>query len=90
MFDAYLQHHESRIDRLQVAALCGLMVLGALFVYSATMVSGSASLAACGAGPATLGPVSQGPAATAADGRIGRFRRRRCAAWIITPSRAGR
>jgi rod shape determining protein RodA len=46
MFDAYLQHHESRIDRLQVAALCGLMVLGALFVYSATMVSGSASLAA--------------------------------------------
>jgi rod shape determining protein RodA len=46
MFDAHLQHHESRIDRLQIAALCGLMLLGALFVYSATMVSGSASLAA--------------------------------------------
>jgi rod shape determining protein RodA len=46
MFDADLQHHQSRIDRLQIAALCGLMVLGTLFVYSATMVSGSASLAA--------------------------------------------
>src|ERR1035438_5682306 len=46
MFDADFQHHESRIDRLQIAALCGLMVLGALFVYSATMVSGSAGLAA--------------------------------------------
>ncbi len=46
MFDADLQHHESRLDRLQIAALCGLMLLGALFVYSATMVSGSASLAA--------------------------------------------
>jgi len=41
MFDADLQHHESRIDRLQIAALCGLMVLGALFVYSATMVDES-------------------------------------------------
>jgi rod shape determining protein RodA len=46
MFDADLQNHQSRIDRLQIAALCGLMLLGALFVYSATMVSGSASLAA--------------------------------------------
>src|ERR1700690_1156169 len=45
MFDANLQHHESRIDRLQIAALCGLMLLGALFVYSATMVNASASLA---------------------------------------------
>src|SRR6266404_2338071 len=33
---------QSRIDRLQIAALCGLMVLGALFVYSATMVTESA------------------------------------------------
>src|SRR6266436_337722 len=33
---------QSRIDRLQIAALCGLMVLGALFVYSATMVSETA------------------------------------------------
>src|SRR5664279_852824 len=45
MFDANLQHHESRIDRLQIAALCGLMLLGALFIYSATMVNASASLA---------------------------------------------
>src|ERR1019366_8509374 len=45
MFDAALQHRESRIDRLQIAALCGLMLLGALFVYSATMVNASASLA---------------------------------------------
>src|SRR5712671_1478926 len=33
---------QSRIDRLQIAALCALMVLGALFVYSATMVTESA------------------------------------------------
>src|ERR1039457_3796678 len=46
MFDADLQNHQSRIDRLLIAALCGLMVLGAMFVYSATMVSGSAGLAA--------------------------------------------
>jgi rod shape determining protein RodA len=46
MFDADLQNRQSRIDRLQLAALCGLMLLGALFVYSATMVSGSAGLAA--------------------------------------------
>jgi len=45
MFDADLQHRESRTDRLQIAALCGLMLLGALFVYSATMVNVSASLA---------------------------------------------
>ena len=44
MFDAALQHRESRIDRLQIAAICGLMLLGALFVYSATMVNASASL----------------------------------------------
>src|ERR1035441_8804959 len=46
MFDADLQNHQSRIDRLQIAALCGLMVLGAMFVYSATMENGSAGLAA--------------------------------------------
>jgi hypothetical protein len=39
MFEAPLQHHESRIDRLQIAALCGLMLVGTLFVYSATMVN---------------------------------------------------
>jgi len=42
MFEVNLQHHEPRIDRLQIAALCGLMVLGTLFVYSATMVTESA------------------------------------------------
>jgi len=43
MFDQDLQRHESRVDRLQVAALCGLMLLGAAFVYSATMVGESAA-----------------------------------------------
>jgi rod shape determining protein RodA len=42
MFEVALQHHESRFDRLQIAALCGLMLVGTLFVYSATMVSESA------------------------------------------------
>ena len=35
---------QPRIDRLQLAALCGLMLLGAVFVYSATMTSGSSSM----------------------------------------------
>ncbi|HOX63513.1 MAG TPA: rod shape-determining protein RodA [Verrucomicrobiota bacterium] len=43
MFDQALQRHESRIDRLQIAALCGLMLLGTVFVYSATMVGESAA-----------------------------------------------
>ncbi|HOC54917.1 MAG TPA: FtsW/RodA/SpoVE family cell cycle protein [Verrucomicrobiota bacterium] len=43
MFDQDLQSHESRVDRPQIAALCGLMLLGAVFVYSATMVSESAA-----------------------------------------------
>ena len=42
MFEVDLQRRESRIDRLQIAALLGLMVLGTLFVYSATMVNESA------------------------------------------------
>jgi rod shape determining protein RodA len=41
MFEVDLQRRESRIDRLQIAALLGLMVLGTLFVYSATMVNES-------------------------------------------------
>ncbi len=45
MFDADLQHHKSRIDRLQIAALCGLMVVGTLFVYSATAVNEVAATA---------------------------------------------
>jgi rod shape determining protein RodA len=45
MFDPGLNEHQSRIDRVQLIALAGLMVLGAVFVYSATMVSESARLA---------------------------------------------
>jgi rod shape determining protein RodA len=43
MFEATFNEHQSRLDRLQLAALCGLMVLGAAFVYSARLVSESAS-----------------------------------------------
>ncbi|HWW01321.1 MAG TPA: FtsW/RodA/SpoVE family cell cycle protein [Candidatus Acidoferrum sp.] len=39
MFDAGLNEPQSRLDKLQIAALCGLMLLGALFVYSARMAS---------------------------------------------------
>ncbi len=45
MFDRTLNERPSRLDRLQLAALCGLMLLGAAFVYSATMVSEAASTA---------------------------------------------
>ncbi len=45
MFDADLNDHQSRIDRLQIAALAGLMLVGVAFVYSATMVSESARTA---------------------------------------------
>jgi rod shape determining protein RodA len=45
MFDANLNEHKTRIDRLQVVALLGLMLLGTAFVYSATMVSEAAQLA---------------------------------------------
>jgi rod shape determining protein RodA len=45
MFDADLNERQSRIDRVQLVALFGLMALGATFVYSATMVSESARLA---------------------------------------------
>ena len=31
-----LNEKHSRLDKLQLLALCGLMVIGALFVYSAT------------------------------------------------------
>jgi rod shape determining protein RodA len=44
MFDADLNEHQSRIDRLQLAALLGLMLLGTAFVYSATMIGESAFL----------------------------------------------
>jgi rod shape determining protein RodA len=45
MFDTDLNEHQSRIDRLQLAALLGLMLLGTAFVYSATMVGEAAGLA---------------------------------------------
>ena len=41
MFEATLNERHARLDRLQLLALCGLMLLGAAFVYSATMVSES-------------------------------------------------
>ena len=43
MFEATLNERQHRLDRVQLAALCGLMLLGALFVYSATMVSEAAA-----------------------------------------------
>jgi rod shape determining protein RodA len=39
MFEANLNEHQRRLDRLQIAALCGLMLLGVAFVYSARMAS---------------------------------------------------
>jgi rod shape determining protein RodA len=45
MFDGFLSESKSRIDKLQIAAICGLMLLGVAFVYSATMVTESASSA---------------------------------------------
>jgi rod shape determining protein RodA len=46
MFDRGLIDRQSRLDRLQLAAVCGLMAVGAAFVYSATMVNESAGQAA--------------------------------------------
>src|SRR5258708_1437250 len=40
--ESVFRESQSRIDRMQIAALWGLMVLGALFVYSATMVTETA------------------------------------------------
>ena len=42
MFEDILNERQSRIDRLQLLALFGLMLLGTAFVYSATMVGESA------------------------------------------------
>jgi rod shape determining protein RodA len=42
MYDVELNEREARVDRLQLCAIAGLMLLGAAFVYSATMVSESA------------------------------------------------
>lgn len=46
MFTGAFNHPDDRIERLQLAALAGLMVLGGLFVYSATMTSEAANAAA--------------------------------------------
>ncbi|HXJ75848.1 MAG TPA: FtsW/RodA/SpoVE family cell cycle protein, partial [Candidatus Dormibacteraeota bacterium] len=40
---ASLNEHQARLDKVQIVALTGLMLLGAAFVYSATMVSESAA-----------------------------------------------
>src|SRR4051794_1137997 len=45
MFTSLFSESQSSIDRLQLAALCGLMLIGGLFVYSATMVTESALMA---------------------------------------------
>ena len=45
MFDADLNERQPRIDRVQIVALIGLMLVGSAFVYSATMVSESTRLA---------------------------------------------
>lgn len=42
MFDATFTERQSRLERLQLVALLLLMVVGAAFVYSATMASGAA------------------------------------------------
>src|SRR5262249_45714870 len=46
MFEAILNERQTRVDRLQLFALLGLMLLGTAFVYSATMVTESAKTAA--------------------------------------------
>jgi rod shape determining protein RodA len=46
MFEATLMERQPRIDKLQIAALLCLMTIGGLFVYSATMVSEAAQVAA--------------------------------------------
>jgi rod shape determining protein RodA len=44
MFGALFTESQSRIDKLQIAVVCTLMLIGALFVYSATMVSEAETL----------------------------------------------
>jgi rod shape determining protein RodA len=45
MFESTLNESDSRVDRVQLAALCGLMLLGTAFVFSATMVNEAAGAA---------------------------------------------
>jgi rod shape determining protein RodA len=44
MVDPSINEHHRRPDRLQLAALCALMFIGAAFIYSATMVNTAESL----------------------------------------------
>lgn len=44
MFETSLTDHRSRIDKLQLAGLLGLMLIGTAFVYSATMAKDSADV----------------------------------------------
>jgi rod shape determining protein RodA len=46
MFDIPLNENRSRVERVQLVALAGLMLLGVAFVYSATMVTETARAAA--------------------------------------------
>src|SRR5678809_1061548 len=46
MFDSHFKEPHGRLDKLQLVAICGLMVLGATFVFSATMVTEPAAAAA--------------------------------------------
>jgi rod shape determining protein RodA len=46
MFEDVLNERQARIDKLQLLALIGLMLLGTAFVYSATMVNESAKATA--------------------------------------------
>ncbi len=46
MFDTTLNQHQARLDKLQIAAIAGLMLLGAAFVFSATMTTEAAAAAA--------------------------------------------
>ena len=42
MLDSLFTEPKARLEKLQIAAVCMLMLLGIAFVYSATMVSESA------------------------------------------------
>ncbi|HYG21382.1 MAG TPA: rod shape-determining protein RodA [Verrucomicrobiae bacterium] len=45
MFEAVLNERQARIEKIQLIAIAGLMLLGAAFIYSATMVNESARIA---------------------------------------------
>jgi rod shape determining protein RodA len=45
MFEPIISERQARIDRLQLAGVCALMLVGVLFVYSATMLTEAAGLA---------------------------------------------